>query len=334
MRTSSLFLLAVALPLVTLPRTARAGDPAAAQALFDEGNRLFTQGRFPEACAKFQESQRQDPGIGTLYHFADCEDRLGKTATAWAAFLEVASEARTQGQSARATAAQDRASAIAPHLARVTIDASAAKATPGFTLARDGQPIGPGEWATAIPVDPGAHVFEAHAPGKLGWTTTVTARDGAALTVSVPMLADAPAVATPPRNAMLAPTSTTMTTSAEVTAPHRGEGQRVTGLVLGAAGIVGMGVGGYFGVQSLLQHNDASSHCVGNVCDAAGVSYRNNAQQDGTAATIALSAGGAVFLVGLITYLTAPRGDDPPRTAHLRPTIAVGPGSVLLEGSF
>src|ERR1700743_3377203 len=82
--------------LAAVASPASAADPAAAQALFDEATRLMAQRRLPEACAKFQESQRQDPGIGTLYHFADCEDRLGKTATAWATFLEVASEAKAQ----------------------------------------------------------------------------------------------------------------------------------------------------------------------------------------------------------------------------------------------
>ena len=58
--------------------------------------------------------------IGTLFHFADCEDRLGKTATAWAAFREVEAEAKALGQTARVTAAQATRSArylgkIIPH---------------------------------------------------------------------------------------------------------------------------------------------------------------------------------------------------------------------------
>src|SRR5277367_6013343 len=118
--------LAAPLPLVLVallfsPR-ALAGDPAAAQALFDEGNSLMSHNKFAEACAKFEESQRQDPGIGTLYHYADCEDRLGKSATAWAAFREVAAEARALGQTARALAADERVSAIKARLPRLLID--------------------------------------------------------------------------------------------------------------------------------------------------------------------------------------------------------------------
>ena len=92
----------------------------------------MAQNRLAEACAKFDESQHQDPGIGTLYHYADCEDRLGKTATAWAAFREVAAEARALGQTARALAADDlrRLATIKARLPRLLIDPGADRPGP------------------------------------------------------------------------------------------------------------------------------------------------------------------------------------------------------------
>src|SRR5258708_13477040 len=42
-------------------------DPVAAQALYDDGRKLMEKKKYAEACAKFEESQRLDPGVGTHY---------------------------------------------------------------------------------------------------------------------------------------------------------------------------------------------------------------------------------------------------------------------------
>jgi hypothetical protein len=315
-----------------------AGDAAAAQALFDEATGLMSHNRFAEACAKFEESQRQDPGIGTLYHFADCEDRLGKTATAWAAFREVAAEARALGETARALAADARVSAMKSRLPRLLIDPGAETGTFGLELYRDGRRIGAEEWGLAIPVDPGVHVVEARAPGKGTWTATASVADGAKAVVTVPLLASVGAAPPPVAEAPPAPPSAvTTTTSAEMPISHPGRGQRVAGIIIGAAGFVGLGVGGSLGIVSIVDHRSSDSNCTGNVCNATGVAQRNDAQQAGTIATIGLSAGGVLLLAGIITYATAPSGYRAPVTpaqAGFRPHVAIGPGSVMLEGTW
>src|SRR4051794_15794728 len=79
------------LTMMLASRTAAGGDAAAAaEVLFSDGKRLVQERNFAAACPKFEESQKLDPGLGTLYRLADCYEHVGRTASAWAAFLEVA----------------------------------------------------------------------------------------------------------------------------------------------------------------------------------------------------------------------------------------------------
>ena len=52
-----------------------AQDAAAARALFEQARKLLADGKPEQACPKLEESQRLDPGIGTLFNMADCHER-------------------------------------------------------------------------------------------------------------------------------------------------------------------------------------------------------------------------------------------------------------------
>jgi hypothetical protein len=51
---------------IAAPSVAQRQDTVAAQALFDEAKQLMANKRFDEACPKLEESNRLDPGVGTL----------------------------------------------------------------------------------------------------------------------------------------------------------------------------------------------------------------------------------------------------------------------------
>ncbi|MEO8798827.1 MAG: hypothetical protein ABI551_13145, partial [Polyangiaceae bacterium] len=168
-----------------------AADTAAAQALFSDARKLMAKGDFTSACPKLEESQRLDPGMGTLFNLGDCYEHVGKTATAWAAFDEVAAAARAAGQSTREQDARTRAAkllAVMPHL---TVDASAVRGYTGLEIKRDGVVIGPPQWGSAIPIDPGDHTLAASAEGKQPWSGKVTVLPKQNQRAKIPALVDA-----------------------------------------------------------------------------------------------------------------------------------------------
>src|SRR5687767_11951452 len=92
------------------------GDKAVAQALFSEALKLMKTRGFAEACPKLEKSQELDPGMGTQYRLAECYEGLGRTASAWALFIEVADDAKRAGIAAREAQSRKRAEALEPKL--------------------------------------------------------------------------------------------------------------------------------------------------------------------------------------------------------------------------
>ena len=76
-------------------------DRQIAQSLFDEGRILLEADRPREACPKFAESQRLDPGGGTLLNLALCLELSGKTGSAWARYQEARAIAARDGRKDR-----------------------------------------------------------------------------------------------------------------------------------------------------------------------------------------------------------------------------------------
>jgi hypothetical protein len=148
-------------------------NPQIAQALFDDARVLMDAGRYAEACPKLAESQRLDPGGGTLLNLALCHELEGKTASAWTEFRDALSLAIRDQRKDRQDLAEQHTMALAPKLTRLTIvvpDAVAAS-EPEITFDRTTLPRV--AWNTTLPVDPGAHQLVVSAPGRPRWETTV-----------------------------------------------------------------------------------------------------------------------------------------------------------------
>ncbi len=315
-------------------RPARAGDAAVAQELFVEAKALMRRGDWAAARPKLEESERLEPAIGTEFNLADCNEHLGRTASAWSGFLAVASSAKASGQSARESAARVRAATLEPRLARITL--VVVRADEGLRVQRDGVDVGRAQWDSPVPVDPGEHVFVVTVPGKMPWKTTVSVRaDGPPVRVEVPALPAAPAPPEPDEGqAQVQAVRATADRPPTEPSPNTGSTRRVVGAVLAGVGLIGLGVGTGFAIVSKAMHDDAVPHCRGDVCNAEGASLRDNAIAAGNRSTVSVVGGGVMFVGGGLLWLTAPSVAAPHGGVQALPMVGSAGSGLTVRGAW
>lgn len=338
---AALVALVLCLPRVALGQSSPE-NKVAAEALFDEGRKLMVDGKFTDACPKLEQSQRLDPGIGTLLYLADCYERSGRLASAWATFRDGSSQAQAAGQSERAAAGESRARALEPRLSKLTIRLSPeARAIPDLQI-RQGDTLVPrGLWDVPAPVDGGEHTIVASAPGYATWSSRVRVadeKDDASVTVPalVPEAAPAPEPETKPIEPAVAPIPATAAPREPPAdrSTARGSTQRALGVVLGGVGVVGVGVGSYFGLKAFSKNSDAEKYCDGAACgDPRGVRLTDDARSAAAISNVAFGLGLAALVSGVVLYATAPSSSE---ATALELTPLAGPRSagLSLGGSF
>jgi hypothetical protein len=327
-----------------------ADQRAAAQALFDDARKLIADKKWVEACPKLEESQRLDPGLGTLLNLAECQSQIGKTASAWANFLEAAYQAKATNQAKREATARAHATALEPKLSRITILAVGAAAA-GLEIRRDGVVVAASVVGTAVPVDPGEHTVSASAPGKRAWSTKVVVRaDGHMASVSVPQLEDVgpgsppgpepppgtpkpppgtPRANPPPQGPGAPPEPPSQPPEADDAGPR---GQRIGGIALVVVGAGGLAIGAAFTALASKKLNDSNAQGCNkttNVCsNPTAFGLRNDARTFGNVATGGWVAGGLVAAGGVALLVTSvlmkPRPESPASgTSSLVPNFSI-----------
>ncbi len=290
--------LVAAVLALPLPAHAAEGDSAGAEALFREGKRLMDEGRYPEACPKLAESYRLDPATGALLATALCYERAGRLASAWAAYTEAAARAKQEGSVDREEIARAKATELEPKLAKLVIELEPGATVPGLSVSRDGVAVGEGVFGMALPVDPGAHVVEAHAPGRKAFSAHVESVGAGVVSVKIPALSSDSAPSTAP---VAAP-------SRDVT--HDGEDEpgfftplRTTGVLVAAVGLGGIAVGSVFGAKALSLNTDSKENCTGDNCGQAGYDDRTKARKAGNLSTAFFAGGFALAATGVVLVI-------------------------------
>ncbi len=286
------------------------------------------------------ESERLDPGAGTLLNLGHCYEKNGQTASAWVTFKDAAAAADLKHRADWSQRARERAQALEPVLSRLTIDVPVEQRVSGLQVRRDGVEVGSAEWGTPIPSDPGKHTIEASAPGKKPWSTTVTVGAKADQPhVSIPALEDEPApgpIAATPATPPPQPLTTPPPSAPAETPPPSSSGstQRIVGLVAGGVGIVGLAVGSIFGGMAMGNESDSKNRCpTSNCASPAAVSENSDAKSNATISTVAMISGGVVLAAGAVIFLTAPKA-RPATAIKLMPAVGAGELGLRVGGAW
>jgi hypothetical protein len=317
---------AILLALAILGRVAHA-EPSAADKAFKEGRELFKAGKFTEACAQFEKSEQLDPQIGTLFNLAQCDEKVGKLASAIEAYRKIVAE-DTKNPKRKATAAEYavKLGLRVPKLVVQVVDPP-----PGLVITLQGaagtKPIQGNE---PVEVDFGDYTIVARANGfreltrtaKIGEeskTTTVPAtleRDH----VDVPVVSHEPmAVNTPPPH--------------DEPPPPPSHGKAIA--VLGAGGVA-LATGLVFGLLTHNKWNDAQAVCGGVTCPTQAKVDEANTLADrahtfGTISTVLVVGGGVAMAAGIVLWITAPTKEH---AVHVTASASASSAGLVVAGWF
>jgi hypothetical protein len=338
---STVLALACVSLLSVTPHAARAqslNTPPNAQAveqatrLFDEAGARMAEKRFAEACSLYEQSQALDPQLGTLLHLADCQEQLGKTASAYRNYQTARALAAARATSGkpepREAVAARRADRLQPQLAKLRVSFTAAH--DGSRVLLDGQLVLAEELGVFQPIDPGQHTVRVEADGHQPWSQTVAIEPATRHDIHVPRLQPTAAELTV---ASSPPVVESAVSGSSYTQPSKASNyQRVAGYIVGGAGVVGLGLASYFGLRSLHYLSERDKLCPDGSCALAPPAADDVVRADERARdfsvafnwTAALSAVGVG--AGLALVLTAPR--------ERQVELSMGWGSLQLRGQL
>jgi hypothetical protein len=303
-----------------------------AEALFREGRKLMKDGKIAEACEKFDASERLDDSVGTLLNLADCREKNGQLATAWAMFLRASSTAHAKHDD-RGAVAKTRAAALEPRLSYLTISVPEASKVDGLVIKRDGQVVDSALWNQGMPVDVGAYVISGEAPGHEPWSTRVDVRtDGMKAGVEVPRFKQlraeiAPKVAAPTAEPAPAEHDEDET---DIEAPSRFTTLRKVSIGTAVLGLVAVAGGVRYGLLAKDLDRQSNAACPGMVCgDPHALELNHTAQHDALASEVMFGIGGAAIAGAVVLWFVGA-----PAHATVVPTGGDGEASVSVIGSF
>lgn len=336
-RTRAILLALVStLALTAAPRPARADDAAVAEAQrrFGEGLDLADAGKHEEARLKFQQAAAVLKAPSVLFNLARAEQLTGHDLEAVDHFRQFlrASEHDPKITDAMRDKARQHIGALSAKLGQIEVDVPA-----GARVTVDGAPA-PEAPSEPVAVKPGRHVVEATFEGRVK-SVTVDAAAGAVAKATIVFEAGGARDAAPAAGGPF--------TEPPPASPSRPDMTRfVVGGAIGAAGLVGVGLGVGFGLSSQGSKSDAEDIRRANpgLCalpaTAACAAYdekRSDAESAATISTVGYVAGGLLVAGAVATVLLWPRAAEKsaPSTARaLAPWMTRDGAGAALGGSF
>ena len=347
--------IALALAAVAALATSAHAQSAEAESLFQEGKRLMKKGQVAQACDKFEAAERVEATPSTELNLADCREKNGQRATAWAMFIKAATSAKRAGDAKREAEGRRRAALLESQLVYLTIIVPEEARIEGLVIKRNDAAIDEALWDQRVPVDPDEYTVSAEAPGRKPWSTSVVVKTKSKKVV-VPVLDKRPETRRAARRAGTARDADDgdRSTSAEPRdrpgaddtraeprdRPGADDARPMTGkrkwsIALAAVGVAAIGAGIGLGLKANSLEHDADDMCPNVNCGKLpALDLNQSARHYALAANIGYAAGGAALVgAAVLWFVGAPSSARAESTAVI-PTLGAGRIGVAFARSF
>jgi hypothetical protein len=278
---------------------ARAGDAAAAEALFQTAKGLMEQKNYAAACPKFEASYKLDPAVGTLLNLADCHEKQGLLAHAWAEWGDARDQAKREGDAARADLANRRQTGLTPRVPKLTVNVKGSVA--GLSVYRDDVNMDPATFGVPLPVDPGPHAITLRRGPQVLKESKVESKEKGSDEVTL----DATDVPPPPPEPAIRPLPGTMP-PAKVEYVRKSKGMMAGGIVMSV---------------------------IGGPCLLGGLIWLAADKQKGPPAVFSLFSAGLLGGGIAMAVIGSKKVPKEPQTG-LAPTLVVGPTWMGVQSTF
>jgi hypothetical protein len=307
---------------------AQTSDRASAEALFRAGRQANARGDYATACQRFEESNRLDPAIGTVFNLANCREKLGQLASAWQRYQEAIQKLPTGDE--RIAIATQRVAALEAKLPKLTLTLPDS-APKGALILKDGVELGSGSLGVELPVDPGEHVLIVRAPDHEDRTVSVTLAEGEKRALELEVGAPKPqalqaAVPAPASHEGFYPPS------APARAEQGSSPQRTAGIVIASVGAAGLVLSVVTGALVLSKKHTVDDNCVNKRCSPDALDAADSGRTLSAVSTVAFVTGAAALGGGIVLVLTGHR-HEPAHTA-LSAAAFAGGGGLRWSGRF
>jgi hypothetical protein len=217
-----------------------------------------------------------------------------------------------------------------PTIVFVAEDASGTEVS-AVSVTLDGQPFAEKLDGTALQADPGEHVFTFTSGAGPAVEKRLILHEGEKNRRERIALGGASATTTP------GPAPGTTTTPPPGPEPDTGStwtGQKKAALVVGAVGVVGLGVSTVVGLLAKSKWEQAKTDC-GPSCAATSTaqSEADSAHSQATTANVLFGLGAAAVVTGVVLWLLAPSGNAGGATSSARVAPMLGPSTVGLAAT-
>jgi hypothetical protein len=145
---------AVAFVVLASFATAVAQPANDADTLFNEGRALLDQGKYVEACAKFEASLKLSDALGTRLNIALCMEKRNKIQTAKVLYEEAEKRAQAENQVDFAKVAREHIDALSPRIPRIAVQISSPVPGQRTVIKRPGSPDIEASATDKVSVDP------------------------------------------------------------------------------------------------------------------------------------------------------------------------------------